>query len=212
LSKECQAVLKKFQKSVAQVYPYDIYRPQESIYKLKTPAKSVEQLLVSDAEVDTPASYIRFSSLFNDTQPNDFAPVNRYMNRPDVKKSLNIPNTYHWKECSNIAYEMLPKASQWIYPILKGKYRMLHYSGDTDGVVPTIGTEAWMEDLGWTVTKDYNAWMLETGYIGGYTQSRGTLDFITIHGCGHMAPQWKRQSSFMAISNWIQGKDLPRAK
>ena len=27
---------------------------------------------------------------------------------------------------------------------------MLKYSGDADGAVPTFGTQAWINDLGWT--------------------------------------------------------------
>ena len=29
--------------------------------------------------------------------------------------------------------------------------RMMHYSGDTDGVVPTYGTKQWIEGLNWDV-------------------------------------------------------------
>jgi hypothetical protein len=38
---------------------------------------------------------------------------------------------------------------------LKGKYRMLKYSGDTDGAVPTFGTQQWIRKLGWTITKEW---------------------------------------------------------
>ena len=210
LSTECSSALGKFYDSVKYVYPYDVYRPLESYYKAKSPAQSVEQFLVSDSEKVSSGSFARFSKMFKDVSPNDFAPVNAYMNSAGLKASLNIPDSYSWEECSNIKYEMLPQATQWIYPILKGQYRMMHYSGDTDGVVPTIGTEDWMEDLGWKITKPYTAWLVEPSYIGGFTQSRESLDFITIHGCGHMAPQWKRESSFLAISSWLKGKDLPR--
>ena len=134
------------------------------------------------------------------------------MNDAATKKALNIPANYDWSECSNIDYTMLEKATQWIYPILKNKYRMLHYSGTTDGVVPTIGTEGWMNDLGWKVTAKREAWLSEPKLLGGYTESReGNLDFITIHGTGHMAPQWKRQPAFLALGNWVLGKEQPRA-
>jgi len=209
-TRECERLFSEFQDSTKHVYPYDIYRPPEDFYS-QTPAKSVEELLTSDNE--QAASYISFSKLFKNSKrnSNDFAPVNKFMNNADTKKAMNIPEQYNWSECNNISYEMLEKATQWIYPLLKGKYRMMHYSGDTDGVVPTVGTEGWMEDLGWEITSPYTAWLSQPKLLGGYTQTReGGLDFVTVHGCGHMAPQWKRQPSYLAISSWVNGKDLPR--
>jgi carboxypeptidase C (cathepsin A) len=209
-SKYCRQLFSEFERSVSQVYPYDIYRPPEDFYQT-SPNFSIQEYLSKE---DTVApSYASFSKLFKNKQrsSNDFAPVNKFMNSEDTKKAMNIPSEYSWSECSNIDYTMLEKATQWIYPILKGRYRMVHYSGTTDGVVPTIGTEQWMEDLGWKVTQNRTAWMSQPKLLGGYTQSReGLLDFISIHGCGHMAPQWKRQPAHLAIGSWIHGEDLPR--
>ena len=210
-SLECRAVLREFTNSVSQVYPYDIYRPQEDYYKDKSTVRSVEDMLRFESDAELGASYASFSSVFKERTKNNFEPVDQYMNTQEVKSILNVPANNGWKECSQINYTMLAKATQWIYPQLKGRYRMMHYSGDTDGVVPTIGTIGWMEDLGWKVTKKHSAWMAEKYIIGGYTESREGLDFITIHGCGHMAPQWKRDPSFIAISSWLQDKDLPRS-
>ena len=51
--------------------------------------------------------------------------------------------------------------SKWAYISLKGKYRMLHYSGDVDGAVPTYGTLAWIETLGWEVKEGWRAYMVD---------------------------------------------------
>jgi hypothetical protein len=37
----------------------------------------------------------------------------------------------------SIGYDSGHNASEWIYPLLRGKYRIMFYSGDTDGAVPT---------------------------------------------------------------------------
>jgi len=41
-------------------------------------------------------------------------------------------------------YERSDKGSLDIYKELKSKYRMLIFSGDTDGAVPMYGTQRWI--------------------------------------------------------------------
>jgi serine carboxypeptidase-like clade 2 len=90
------------------------------------------------------------------------------MNDADLKEALHIPQSAGWKECNMIKYHRGEEASQWIYPSLKGNMRILHFGGDTDGVVPVIGTQAWMEDLGWPITKPYHQWTLGKYDLGGW--------------------------------------------
>ena len=80
---------------------------------------------------------------------------------------------------------------------------MLHYSGDTDGAVPTLGTQNWIATLGWKVTESWRAYELGgqvAGYLEGY---EGDFTFATVHGAGHMAPQFKRPETYHLIFNWI---------
>lgn len=132
------------------------------------------------------------------------------MNREDVKASLNVNSTASWSECANIDYTQQREASQWIYPHLKGVIRILHYGGDTDGVVPQLGTQRWMKDLGWPVTERWRPWMIEKYRQGGFFEAREDMDFLTIHGTGHMAPQWKREESKMGVLGWIRGETLAK--
>jgi len=47
-------------------------------------------------------------------------------------------------------YNSLREGSVWIYPILMNyNYRLMHYSGDTDGAVPTVGTRKWIAEQNW---------------------------------------------------------------
>jgi hypothetical protein len=68
--------------------------------------------------------------------------VTEFFNNETVRKSMNIPDASGpWEECSSrIGYVSGHNASYWIYPLMRHKYRILHYSGDTDGSVPTKGT------------------------------------------------------------------------
>ncbi len=45
-------------------------------------------------------------------------------------------------------YRLQTEASLWIYKILlQYPYKMLFFSGDTDGAVPTAGSRKWIEEL-----------------------------------------------------------------
>lgn len=96
------------------------------------------------------------------------------------------------------------EASEWIYKLLRGKYRILFYSGDTDGAVPTHGTYQWMQTLGWDIIEKRRAYYVG-GQVAGYVEQRDGLTFGTVHGCGHMAPQWKRPQTYHLIFQFIKG-------
>ena len=50
--------------------------------------------------------------------------------------------------------------------------KIMVYSGDTDGSVPTKGTLGWIDSLGWTTTKAWAPYMYE-GQVAGYTRTWG---------------------------------------
>jgi serine carboxypeptidase-like clade 2 len=87
-------------------------------------------------------------------------PMSDYLNRADVRAALHIPLFVQaWEGCSSnplFNYPFSREASIWIYTILRPYgYKMMHYSGDTDGVVPTLGTRRWIESLGWPITDSW---------------------------------------------------------
>jgi hypothetical protein len=46
----------------------------------------------------------------------------------------------------------------------------------------------------------------ETKLVRGYVTQYEGLDFVTVHGVGHMAPQWAREPVTTMITNWIQNQ------
>ncbi len=135
-----------------------------------------------------------------------------YANRPDVRQALNIPTWVPaWSECSDRvgnqwAYQY--EGSFWIYKILQQyDYKILFYSGDTDGAVPTFGTRTWIEKLNLNVKKPWAPWFTDDNQVSGYLIRYFGMDFATVHGVGHMAPQWKRKDVTKLFTNWIH--DLP---
>ena len=127
----------------------------------------------------------------NELPPCTFGnPIMEYLNREDVRAAMHVPAELKaWDLCtSDIHYAISPKGSQWIYEALAGKYRMLHYSGDVDGAVPTLGTQNWIATLNWETDEAWRSYSYG-GQVAGYLESYvGNLTFATVHGAGHMAP------------------------
>jgi len=38
---------------------------------------------------------------------------------------------------------------------------MLHFSGDVDGAVPTIGTQNWIADMDWDVASEWTQYLVD---------------------------------------------------
>jgi len=130
------------------------------------------------------------------------------MNTADVRKAMHIPDyAPEWTMCFNdtvYTYQLAQEASLWIYPILKmNGIKMMHYSGDTDGAVPTFGTKRWIEKLNWETKVDWMQWKTD-GQVSGFVEQYDGLDFVTIKGVGHMAPQWAKKPVWTMINGWVQ--------
>ncbi len=121
------------------------------------------------------------------------APLEEYFRRADVIAALHISdNAPMWTLCVDMNYTRdESRASMWAYEELQNKFRILFYSGDTDGVIPTLGSMRWVESLGWDTVEDWRAYFVD-GQVGGYIQVYDGLTFATVNGAGHMVPQLKR--------------------
>jgi len=131
-------------------------------------------------------------------------PVADYFNRQDVREALHVPDYVQaWELCTgNIHYKRQRVGSQWVYEGLVDKYRILKFSGDTDGSVPTQGTVDWIATTGWEITETYRPFYLEDE-VAGWVEGRGNFTLGVVHGAGHMAPQYKPPQTYHLIFNWI---------
>lgn len=87
-------------------------------------------------------------------------PVNAYLNTKEVRDALHIPDDVGtWDLCADDPFDYTPSidGSIDIYVALKDKYRILKYSGDTDGAIPATGTQQWIAELNWPVKKEWHA-------------------------------------------------------
>jgi serine carboxypeptidase-like clade 2 len=83
----------------------------------------------------------------------------------------------------------------------------MFFSGDTDGAVSTWGTRQWIEALNWDVKENYRPWK-SADQVDGYVIRYDGLDFYTIHGVGHMAPQWKREPMTKMITAYVHHEPI----
>ena len=95
-----------------------------------------------------------------------------------------------------------------MYEKLIGKYKILKFSGDVDGAVPTAGTLAWINSLNLNVVEEWRPYFVTKGgekQLAGYLEKyEGGFLFGSVHGAGHMAPQFKPPETYHLIFQWIK--------
>ena len=84
---------------------------------------------------------------------------------------------------------------------------MLVYSGNSDSIMPSVGTERWIRSLNFTITKEWAPYFLQTSpttkQIAGYFENYGNLTFATVHGGGHIPGRGKPAQFLDLIYNFI---------
>ena len=132
--------------------------------------------------------------------------VSHYLNREDVRTAMHIPTSAPaWNECNGTIgdeYKCGVKGSYWIYEELRNKMKIMFFCGDTDGAVPCWGTRQWIHNLDWSVKQATMPYYSDGQFAGEVTRYDG-MDFATVHGAGHMCPQWKRKQVTTMVNNWI---------
>lgn len=206
----CVDIQERYQTLAAGTDIYDLYRKSNDV-------AATEQMTYGETIIDGEKRTYKRGATVRDFTPwmaqilgenhpaldkvilGDF--VADWFNDNTTRADLNIPTTVQtWEMCTSKAavdagtYVLQPEGSFWIYPILAANgYRILHYSGDTDGAVPTIGTKRWVELLQSPVKAggEWRNWLDAEYQVGGFVVNHEVLDFATVRGVGHMAPQWK---------------------
>ena len=145
--------------------------------------------------------------------------LTEYTNSPAVRAALHaLPASQigPWMICSDkVHYKKLYPSVLYAYQTLTQNYRVLVYSGDTDGAVPYVGTIEWIQTLQGdsTPVADWVAWELETQLAGYYTvyDAPYPLNFVTVKGAGHMVPQYKPPQAYKMYSGFLAGTFPPNS-
>ena len=144
-------------------------------------------------------------------------PLIDYLAKDEVKKALHVTESpKNWDLCVGAAdgwhYTRFAVGSQWVWEGLKGRYRMLKYSGDTDAAVPTTGTRMWIDSMNRKVIDPWRPYNFTNEFgrqeTGGYVEEYDGLTLATIHGAGHMTPQFKPRETYHVIFRWLKGERI----
>jgi carboxypeptidase C (cathepsin A) len=157
------------------------------------------------------------NDLFETYFPNEYEPcagnwVAGYLNRADVQTAIHVVGTVVWQDCSdnvgnlyNLTDVLAPMMPVYQQLITSGsKLNILVYSGDDDSVCATLGSQQWIWDLGFNVTKDWAQWTVDGQVAGFFVQFQG-FSFATVHGAGHMVPQTRPAQALALFKAYLAG-------
>ena len=160
--------------------------------------------------------------------------MSMYLNRRAVRHALHVDSGVAavvspriWEGCSqalNDAYscsDTLVSMVPLYAALSRGGHRVLAYSGDVDGVVPTLATRRWVRSLG-PVVEPWRAWVAPDGNVGGFTErvsvreqggsdrdsGTGEVVFCTVRNAGHMVPRFEPERAFAMVQRFIAGQPL----
>ena len=120
--------------------------------------------------------------------------------------------------CNDSNYTIETRGSQWVYEKLNdpaqttAKYKILKFTGDIDGSVPTWGTLGWIDAMNWPLTMDLSQYVLEDGTVGGYFKTynvSGGFTYASVHKAGHMVPQFQPAKAYNLIFRWLKDTLTP---
>lgn len=167
--------------------------------------------------------YPAFAPAYDGPDCTDMSGGEAWMNLNATREALHImPEIGSFVSCSSTeSYHVdFANASYWAYPILiNNGYKIMVYSGDTDGIVPTLGSIRWIQqlrkDMHLSVLSPWRQWYYtpadgaptSPSQVAGYIEVSQGISLVTVKGVGHLVPQWARDRALTLINNFVY--DLP---
>lgn len=204
----CLVALQGVEDCISLLYMPQILEPTCAGPQQKWDIRKWEQTTLQE----TPQDLIRLPSRERELwcRADFYAISNLWMNNPATQNALHVRQgtVNEWVRCNlSLSYNKDVLDTFDVHDSFVNKtLRVLIYSGDQDLVVPYLGTEWWIKDLGVPVTGNWRPWFAN-GQVAGYTQKFKkipySLTFATVKGAGHTAPEYKPMETQMMVDKWF---------
>ena len=135
-----------------------------------------------------------------------FSNYTYYMNTPEVRKALHIPDhVKHWSLCGNAHYKEQYDTMRAQFKELIEVHKVptfIVYNGDLDLVCDFLGDQRFVDSLGYKLTHKLKAWVNKKR-IGGFVKRYEGITFTTVRGAGHMVPSDQPEAALAIVKELI---------
>ena len=141
-----------------------------------------------------------------DCDTDDSGMIN-FLKDPEVQQQLHVARK-NWTPCSEIngLYKRGPSTVPLFQTFKDAGLKMMLFSGNVDAVVPSLETEAYLEQFGWKVSKPKKAIKNPRGSLEAWvTIYDNNMAYYVVNGAGHMVPNEKPNAALKMFESFISG-------
>ncbi|XP_078439849.1 serine carboxypeptidase-like 40 [Wolffia australiana] len=133
-----------------------------------------------------------------------------YLSQEEVQRALHASSplvSNRWIQCNEEVtskYKFSKSSLAIIKRLASEGNQFIIYSGDSDAVVPTVGTRYAMNSLNLSDNSDFNPWFHDKATIGGFMEVyNGTISFAVVRGAGHVTTKQYPERTLSLIKSVV---------
>jgi len=149
-----------------------------------------------------------------DGQPDEFVYYKDFLNRPETQKGIHVGSTTY-TDISNEVYANLyldfgRSVVPLVQDLLNNDYKVMIYSGQVDIIIPSTGSENFVNHLDWKCKDEYketdrSIWRYGNK-VAGYAREVGNLKQVLVRNAGHILPFDQPEVAYDMLTRFIEGK------
>jgi len=201
---QCRNCLDAIDKCLKGIKMYHILEPKCSEYDENSGGG---RMLLDNNSAELP-----LSGISSECRETGYIMSRVWANDKTVREALGVHEgtVPLWLRCSPSTPRISDISSSVEYhrSVTSRGYRSLIYSGDHDMTWPFIGTQAWIQSLGFPVVDEWRPWYVTSQVAGFATVYSNNLTFATVKGAGHTAPEYRPKECLAMVSSWLSGRRL----